>query len=197
MKLAMCKLFQRCIFTAVLAIGGLAIGVLPGQQPTRNQSGFIPVTVTDPMHRFVAGLDAENFVVLENGMPRRLTYFSNMDTHLAVAIVSDKPLPIVAGLKAGDNLIQASSIPEALRFLAASNSERKAIIVTTPLDPQPLPAGTQVMQIDAANASKAVVELRNQYVIRFELSDPAARVEVTLKQPTDLPPLKPVWAPAF
>jgi hypothetical protein len=192
MKLAMCNLFQRCIFTATLAIG-----VLPGQQPTRNQSGFIPVTVTDPLHRFVTGLDAEDFVVLENGMPRRLTYFSNVDTHLAVAIVNDTPLPTVAGLRAGDNLIQASSIPEALRFLAASNSERKAIILTTPPDPQPLPAGIQVMQIDAANASKALVELRNQYLIRFELSDPAARVEFTLKQPAGLPPLTPVWAPAF
>jgi hypothetical protein len=192
MKLAMCNFVQRCIFTALLAIG-----VLAGQQPTRNQSGFIPVTVTDPLHRFVTGLDAEDFVVLENGMPRRLTYFSNVDTHLAIAIVNDTPLPPVAGLKAGDNLIQASSIAEALRFLAASTSERKAIIVTTQLDPQPLPAGIQVMQIEAANASRAVVELRNQYLIRFELSDPAGRVEVTLKQPVGLPPLKPVWAAAF
>jgi hypothetical protein len=197
MKLAMCNFVQRCIFTALLAIGGLAIGVLAGQQPTRNQSGFIPVTVTDPLHRFVTGLDADNFVVLENGMPRRLTYFSNVDTHLAVAIVNDTPLPPAAGLKAGDNLIQASSIPEALRFLAASTSERKAIIITTPLDPQPLPAGIQVIQINPANASRAVVELRNQYLIRFELSDPAARVEVTLKQPVGLPPLTPVWAAAF
>src|ERR1700761_6745689 len=103
MKLAMCNLFQRCIFTVLLATG-----VLPGQTPTLNQSGFIAVTVTDPLHRFVTGLDAENFIALENGIPRRLIYFTNMDPHLAVAILTYTPLPIVAGLKAGDNLIQAS-----------------------------------------------------------------------------------------
>jgi hypothetical protein len=188
------NLLQHCILTALLAIG---ISHLAAQQSTRKQSGFIPVTVTDPQHRFVTGLDAGNFVVLENGVPRPLTYFSNMDSHVALAIVSDTPLPIAQGLKSGDNLTQVSSIPEALHWLAASNSERKAIIVTTPPDPQPLPAGIQVMQIDPANASRAVVELRNQYLIRYEPSSPAARVEIALKQPLGLPPLTPVWAAPF
>ena len=188
------NLAQRCILSALLIT---AVSHLAAQQPTHNQSGFITVSVTDPQHRFVTGLDPSNFVVLENGVPRPITYFSNMDSHLALAVVNDTPLAIAPGLRAGDNLTQVSSIPEALKFLAASNSERKAIIVTGPLDPQPIPAGVQVMQIDAANISRAVVELRNQYLIRFEPSGSNSQIEIALKQPTGLPPLKPVWAPAF
>ena len=60
-----------------------------------------------------------------------------------------------------------------------------------------VPAGIQVVQADAANAFKVAIELRNQYLLRFQPSDPAARVEVILKQPRGLPFLKPVWKAPF
>src|SRR5260370_16316610 len=108
------NLVQRSILATAL---GASASHIAAQQPTHNQSGFIPVTVTDPQHRFVTGLDPSNFVVLENGVSRPITYFSNMDSHLALAIASHTPLPIVHGLKSRHYLPQLSSIPAALPLL--------------------------------------------------------------------------------
>jgi Ca-activated chloride channel family protein len=49
----------------------------------------IPVTVTDPLNRFVTGLDAENFRVFEDKAEQKLVQFSNEDAPLAIGIVFD------------------------------------------------------------------------------------------------------------
>jgi len=49
------------------------------------------------------------------------------------------------------------------------------------------------VQADPVDVCKVVMDLRNQYLLRFRSSDPAARIEVMLKQPRGLPFLKPVW----
>src|ERR1051326_4357788 len=49
----------------------------------------IPVTVTDPLNRFVTGLEAENFRVFEDKSEQKLVQFSNEDAPLAIGIVFD------------------------------------------------------------------------------------------------------------
>jgi hypothetical protein len=100
-------------------------------------------------------------------------------------------------LKPEDELIQASTLSDALPQLMASRNQRKVIIVTTSADVAGVPAGVQVVHADPASAPKRVIELRNQYLLRYQSFDPAARVEVVLKQPNGLPPLKPFWTAPF
>src|ERR1035438_4618218 len=50
---------------------------------------LIPVAVTDPMMRFVTGLDKENFKVYEDKAEQVITQFSSEDAPLSVGIVFD------------------------------------------------------------------------------------------------------------
>ena len=177
-----------CTLAAVLTVGALN---LAAQQAPPSQSGLIPVTVTDPLDRFVTGLGPENFSILENGIPRRITYFSDLDSPFSLAIISESPLSLGHMLKPEDELIQSSSLSDALGQLIASKNQRKAIIVPTAADLHGVPADIQVLQ--TPDAFKGVIELRNQYLLRFRSSDPAARFEVVLKPPRGLPPLKANW----
>src|ERR1700674_3690016 len=50
---------------------------------------LIPVTVTDPMSRFVTGLDKDNFKLFEDKTEQEITQFSSEDAPLSVGIVFD------------------------------------------------------------------------------------------------------------
>jgi Ca-activated chloride channel family protein len=50
---------------------------------------LIPVTVTDPMNRFVDGLDKENFRLFEDKNEQALVQFSSEDAPLSVGLVFD------------------------------------------------------------------------------------------------------------
>jgi Ca-activated chloride channel homolog len=49
----------------------------------------IPVTVTDPMNRFVLGLEKNDFTVFEDGVEQKITHFSGEDAPLSVGILFD------------------------------------------------------------------------------------------------------------
>jgi len=50
---------------------------------------LIPVTVTDPMNRFVTGLERENFKVFEDKKEQAVSSFSSEDAPLSVGVVFD------------------------------------------------------------------------------------------------------------
>jgi len=50
---------------------------------------LIPVTVTDPLNRFVTGLEKENFRVFEDKIEQQISQFSSEDAPLSVGIVFD------------------------------------------------------------------------------------------------------------
>jgi VWFA-related protein len=50
---------------------------------------LIPVTVTDPMNRFVTGLEKENFKLTEDKQQQEITQFSSEDAPLSVGVVFD------------------------------------------------------------------------------------------------------------
>lgn len=49
----------------------------------------IPVTVTDPLNRFVTGLEKEHFKLYEDKIEQKLSYFSSEDAPVSVGIVFD------------------------------------------------------------------------------------------------------------
>jgi len=50
---------------------------------------LIPVTVTDPMNRFVTGLERENFKVLDEKKEQTISQFSSEDAPISVGVVFD------------------------------------------------------------------------------------------------------------
>lgn len=50
---------------------------------------LIPVTVTDPLNRFVTGLDSANFKVMEDKTEQRITTFSSEDLPISIGLVFD------------------------------------------------------------------------------------------------------------
>ncbi|HLH17523.1 MAG TPA: VWA domain-containing protein [Bryobacteraceae bacterium] len=50
---------------------------------------LIPVTVTDPMNRFVTGLEKENFKIFEDKKEQEITQFSSEDTPLSIGVIFD------------------------------------------------------------------------------------------------------------
>ena len=50
---------------------------------------LIPVTVTDPMNRFVTGLEKEHFKVQEDNVDQAISHFASEDAPLSVGIVFD------------------------------------------------------------------------------------------------------------
>jgi VWFA-related protein len=50
---------------------------------------LIPVTVTDPLNRFVTGLEKENFKLTEDNLPQEVSQFSTEDAPLSVGVVFD------------------------------------------------------------------------------------------------------------
>jgi VWFA-related protein len=50
---------------------------------------LIPVTVTDPLNRFVTGLERENFKIFEDKQEQQITQFSSEDAPLSVGVVFD------------------------------------------------------------------------------------------------------------
>ncbi|HXS96428.1 MAG TPA: VWA domain-containing protein [Candidatus Limnocylindrales bacterium] len=50
---------------------------------------LIPVTVTDPLNRFVTGLDKENFKIFEDKKEQSISQFSSEDAPLSVGVIFD------------------------------------------------------------------------------------------------------------
>lgn len=72
---------------------------VPGAEPdTSSRAGTIrvestvvqiPVTVTDPLNRFVTGLEREHFRLFEDKVEQKLSYFSSEDAPVTVGVVFD------------------------------------------------------------------------------------------------------------
>ena len=173
----------------------LALSAIPIAAQESALYRIVRVSVTDPLNRFVTGLEKENFQILENGVPRTITSFTNVDSPICLAIVSDTTLPIASLInQTGDEVIQTESLSDAVRQLAATKISRKALVImSAPKAPQPIPAGIYVVRADPSTLQKTLVELRNQYVLHFDTAGPSTTFEVSLKQPRGLPPLKANW----
>jgi len=87
-----------CLGSLVWGQANLEVRAKPGEKAeSRPQSNIrvdstlvlIPVTVTDPLNRFVTGLEKENFKLTEDKLPQDITQFSSEDAPLSVGVVFD------------------------------------------------------------------------------------------------------------
>ena len=97
-KLLIRSALGMCLASALWGQATLEVRPKPGEKvEPRPQSNIrvdstlvlIPVTVTDPLNRFVTGLERENFKLLEDKQPQEITQFSSEDAPLSVGVVFD------------------------------------------------------------------------------------------------------------
>lgn len=156
-------------------------------QSTRN----LYVSVTDPLNRFVSGLDRDHFAVVENGVARTVSAVVDADSPITIAVVGDLAVPALGGaMGPKDVVIQTKSLEEAVQQLAASASARKALIVTTAAELPALAEGIQLVRVEPSMLSRTLVEVRNQYLLRVEGNGSSGGLGVTVRSPRGLPSLQ-------
>jgi len=82
---------------------------------------LIPVAVTDPMGRFVTGLERENFKLQEDKVDQDVTQFSSEDAPLSIGIVFDTSGSMGAKLQKSREAVR--------QFLKTSNPEDEFFLV--------------------------------------------------------------------
>ena len=82
---------------------------------------LIPVVVTDPMNRFVLGLEKKDFHLFEDGTEQTITHLSNEDAPLSVGLVFDSSGSMSDKLQ--------TSRQAAFRFLTTMNAEDEVFLV--------------------------------------------------------------------
>lgn len=81
----------------------------------------IPVTVTDPMNRFVLGLEKDNFQIFEDDVEQKVTHFSGEDAPLSVGILLDT--------SGSMDLKMETSRRAAAEFLKTMNAQDEAFLI--------------------------------------------------------------------
>jgi VWFA-related protein len=82
----------------------------------------IPVTVTDPLNRFVTGLDKEYFKIFEDKVEQEITQFSSEDAPLSIGLVFDTSGSMGSKLQ--------KSRQAAAQFFKTANPEDEFFLVT-------------------------------------------------------------------
>jgi Ca-activated chloride channel family protein len=82
---------------------------------------LIPVTVTDPLNRFVTGLEKENFKISEDKVEQKIQQFSSEDAPLSVGLVFD-----TSGSMGNKMEKSRQAVAE---FLKTMNAEDEAFLV--------------------------------------------------------------------
>lgn len=171
----------------LLALLGLSLVAGQAQQPATR---FLHVAVTDPMNRFVTGLERNHFSVREGDAQRPVSFLATPDTSIALAVVADGDVRIGTADRGPIRVFVARSVAEALRLVTSDPSTRKALVITTD-DPQDgVPANVFVQRVNRHLAEKAVIEAINRYVVGFASANTVSTATIELNQPTTLPTLK-------
>jgi Ca-activated chloride channel family protein len=82
---------------------------------------LIPATVTDPLNRFVLGLQKQDFHLFEDGVEQTIAHLSGEDAPLSLGLVFDTSGSMGAKLR--------TSRQAALRFLTTMNAQDEAFLI--------------------------------------------------------------------
>jgi VWFA-related protein len=118
-------------------------GKAPEPEPTDRKANLridttmvlIPVAVTDPMSRFVTGLDKENFKLYEDKVEQEILQFSSEDAPLSVGIVFDTSGSMGAKLQKSRQAVaqfMKTANPEDEFFLIQFNDRPELVVPFTP-----------------------------------------------------------------
>jgi len=111
-----------------LVLAALWLSPLRGQPSFRADSNLvvIPVSVTDPVNRFVLGLRKEDFKILDNGVEQPIAHFSGEDVPLSIGLLFDisgsMDLKLRASRDAAATMLKTMS-PDDEVFLAEFNDK--------------------------------------------------------------------------
>jgi len=97
------KVLLSCAMAVIPALLGAQEGPLAPREKTAERAApaprtnirvdstlvLIPVTVTDPMNRFVTGLERENFKIFEDRKEQEISAFSSEDAPLSIGVIFD------------------------------------------------------------------------------------------------------------
>ena len=85
---------------------------------------FVKVSVTDPLNRYVTGLEKEHFKVYEDNIEQTISHFSQEAAPISVGIIFD----VSASMKDNNNIRKAKNA--IIRFLQSGNPEDEYFLVT-------------------------------------------------------------------
>ena len=105
------------------AVPGQAPEAAPPKATIRVDTNLVlvPVNVSDPLNRFVTGLERTDFRVFEDGLEQKITSFGNEDAPLSVGIVFD-----TSGSMGGKLAMSRLSVVE---FFKTANPEDEGFLV--------------------------------------------------------------------
>ena len=99
---------------------------------------LVPVSVTDPMSRFVTGLSQENFEVFEDKKPQTIRNFSSEDVPISVGIILDSSGSMTDKLDrvrdAVNEFCDAANPEDEFFMISFSDAPRLAVDFTTSTD---------------------------------------------------------------
>ncbi len=87
-------------------------------------TSFVKVSVTDPLSRYVTGLEQEHFKVYEDNVEQEIIHFSQESAPISVGIIFD----VSASMKENNNIRKAKNAIS--RFLQSGNPEDEYFLVT-------------------------------------------------------------------
>jgi hypothetical protein len=183
-------------FTALGLVAGMLFAATVPLQAQSTRS--LHLTVSDPLNRFVTGLEQEHFEVVENGVALPIQAIVGAESPITIAIVSQvTQQPSGSAMGPNDVLIQTRSLADALQKLAASTNPRKTLILTTATAMPPIAEDIQVLRVDPSLLSKVLIEVRSQYVLKVDTTRPTSSLAVVVKSPRGLPVLQAnPWKPS-
>jgi Ca-activated chloride channel family protein len=85
---------------------------------------FFPVSVTDPLNRYVTGLEKEHFRVYEDKVEQTISHFTQQSAPISVGIIFD----VSGSMKDNNNINSARSA--LIRFLQSANPEDQFFLLT-------------------------------------------------------------------
>jgi Ca-activated chloride channel family protein len=99
----------------------------PSQPPVFKvgvETVFVKVSVTDPLNRYVTGLEKEHFQVYEDKVEQNISYFHQQSAPISVGLIFD----VSASMKDNNNIKKAKSA--ITRFLQSGNPEDEYFLIT-------------------------------------------------------------------
>jgi Ca-activated chloride channel family protein len=99
----------------------------PAERPTFRvgvETVFVKVSVTDPLNRYVTGLEKEHFKVFEDKVEQQVIHFTQESAPISVGIIFD----VSGSMKDNNNIGSAKNA--IIRFLQSGNPEDEYFLVT-------------------------------------------------------------------
>ena len=126
MRFAKRGAFLAAGFLALAGAGSMPAGQVKKQLPTFSvgvETVFVKVAVTDPLNRYVTGLEKEHFRIYEDKVEQTIVHFTQETAPVSVGILFD----ISASMKENNNIGNAKNA--ILRFLETGNPDDEYFLI--------------------------------------------------------------------